>query len=202
MDIHILRQQGLSIRKIAALRQISRNAVRRALRSPAPPTGKRQRAKGVKLEPFKGLIDGWLRDEVTSQWTAERIFDELHDRGYDGGRTVIKEYVHEHRPRPAPMAEARFHVKPGQQVQVDWAEMGLVSSRRGAAQAVRVRRDYGVVASAVRSVHDRHEVVDLARLPPTSLRVLRWRSAGGADRQPQDRRRFACRRNGTLAPSI
>lgn len=126
MDIHILRQQGLSIRKIAALRQISRNAVRRALRSPAPPTGKRQRAKGVKLEPFKGLIAGWLRDEVTSQWTAERIFDELHDRGYDGGRTVIKDYVHEHRPRPAPMAEARFHVKPGQQVQVDWAEMGPV----------------------------------------------------------------------------
>jgi transposase len=106
---------------------------------PGATTGKRQRAKGVKLEPFKGLIAGWLRDEVTSQWTAERIFDELHDRGYDGGRTVIKDYVHEHRPRPAPMAEARFHVKPGQQVQVDWAEMGPVEIGGVQRKLVRVR---------------------------------------------------------------
>ena len=126
MNCHILRQQGLSIRKIAAQLHMSRNAVRRALRSMAPPTGKRRRVQGVKLEPFKPLIDTWLRDEVKSLWTAERIFDELQDRGYQGGRTVLKEYVHEHRPRPTPMAEARFYVKPGQQVQVDWAEMGLV----------------------------------------------------------------------------
>jgi len=110
------RQQGLSIRKIATLRHMSRNAVRRALRSTAPPTGKRRRAKGVKLEPYKGLIDTWMRDEVKSQWTAGRIFDELQDRGYGGGRTVVKDYVHEHRPRPPAMAEARFYVKPGQQV--------------------------------------------------------------------------------------
>jgi transposase len=127
MDIHILRQQGLSIRKIAALRQMSRNAVRRALRSTAPPTGKRRRVKGVKLERYKNLIDTWLCDEVTSQWTAERIFDELQDRGYTGGRTVVKDYVHGRRPRPKPMAESRFYVKPGQQIQVDWAEMGPVT---------------------------------------------------------------------------
>jgi transposase len=45
MDYHMLRQQGLSIRKIAALRGVSRNAVRRALRSSAPPSGKRNRAR-------------------------------------------------------------------------------------------------------------------------------------------------------------
>jgi transposase len=127
MDFHILRQQGLSIRKIAALRGVSRNRVRRALRSPAPPTGSRERAKGVKLEPYRPLIEGWLRDEVRSQWTAERIFDELVARGYDGGRTVVKEHVQAHRPRPTPIAEARFFVKPGQQMQVDWGEMGVVS---------------------------------------------------------------------------
>jgi transposase len=127
MDFHILRQQGLSIRKIAALRGVSRNRVRRALRSPAPPTGSRHRAKGAKLEPFRPLIESWLRDEVTSQWTAERIFDELIARGYDGGRTVVKDHVQVHRPRPTPIAEARFFVKPGQQMQVDWGEMGVVS---------------------------------------------------------------------------
>ncbi len=68
-----------------------------------------------------------MSDKVTSKWTAERIFDELQERGYVGGRTVVKEYVRAHRPRPAPMGEARFYVKPGQQLQVDWAEMGVVS---------------------------------------------------------------------------
>ena len=127
MDCHILSQQGLSIRKIAALRGVSRNAVRRALRDTSPPTGKRRRAKGLALEPYKHQIAVWLSDEVTSHWTAERIFDELHERGYRGGRTVVKEYLRERRPRKETMGEARFYVKPGQQLQVDWGEMGVVS---------------------------------------------------------------------------
>jgi len=127
MDFHILRQQGLSIRKIAALRGVSRNAVRRALRSLKPPSGKRHRAKGVQLEPYKAQIAAWLRDEVQSKWTTERIFDELQARGYAGGRTVVKDYVRTQRPRAAVTAEARFYVKPGQQLQVDWADMGVVT---------------------------------------------------------------------------
>jgi len=127
MDFHTLRQQGLSIRKIAALRGVSRNTVRRALRSTKPPTGTRQRAGGVKLAPYLDQIAAWLRDPVTTQWSAERIFDELCARGYDGGRTVLKEHVRRERPRPKPLAEARFFVKPGQQMQVDWGEMGVVS---------------------------------------------------------------------------
>ena len=125
MDFHILRQQGLSIHKIAALRGVSRNRVRRALRSPAPPTGHRRRPKAVQLEPFKAQIAAWLSDEVTSRWTAERIFDELQERGYSGGRTVVKDYVRAQRPRRPAMGEARFYVKPGQQMQVDWADMGV-----------------------------------------------------------------------------
>jgi transposase len=93
----------------------------------APPTDKRQRTKGVVLEPYKHQIAAWLSDDVTSQWTAERIFDELQELGYSGGHTVVKEYVREHRPRKSAMGEARFYVKPGQQLQVDWGEMGVVS---------------------------------------------------------------------------
>lgn len=126
MDFHILRQQGLSIRQIATLRGVSRNTVRRALRRTSPPTGKRRREGGAKLAPYVDQIAAWLRDPVTSQWSAERIFDELRDRGYEGGRTVLKEHIRRHRPQPAPLAEARFFVKPGQQMQVDWGEMGVV----------------------------------------------------------------------------
>ncbi len=74
MDFHILKQQGLSIRKIAALRGVSRNAVRRALRATAPPTGKRCRAKGVAIEPYKAQIAAWFADEVKSKWTCRAHF--------------------------------------------------------------------------------------------------------------------------------
>jgi transposase len=125
MTFHMLRQQGLSIRKIAALQGVSRNAVRRALRSSSPPTGKRRREKGCKLKAYEPLVHAWLKEPVKSQWTAQRIFEELQARGYVGGCTVVRDFVALHRPRPVATAEARFYVKPGQQLQVDWAEMGL-----------------------------------------------------------------------------
>lgn len=119
-------QQGLSIRKIAALRGVSRNAVRRALRSATPPTGKRRRSQGTKLAPFHNQISAWMSDTVKSNWTGARILDELHDLGYDGSRTVLMDHLRQIRPKPKAHAEARFYVRPGQQAQIDWAEMGAV----------------------------------------------------------------------------
>lgn len=51
----------------------------------------------------------------------------MQARGYGGGRTVVKDYVGTQRPRATVPAEARFYVKPGQQLQVDWADMGVVT---------------------------------------------------------------------------
>ncbi len=73
MDFHTLRMQGLSIRKIAALRGVSRNAVRRALRSLQPPNDKRNRPKALKLVPYLDTISTWLADPVKSLWTGERM---------------------------------------------------------------------------------------------------------------------------------
>jgi transposase len=127
MNIHIMHREGMSIRKIAATLGISRNAVRRALRSLTPPTGKRRRSQGDKLAPFYDLIATWLQDPIKSHWTGARILDELQDRGYEGGRTVLMQYLNRVRPKPVIQAEARFHVAAGQQVQIDWGEMGPVS---------------------------------------------------------------------------
>ncbi|MDQ2679568.1 MAG: IS21 family transposase [Candidatus Eremiobacteraeota bacterium] len=126
MDFHTMRRQGLGIRKIANISGSSRNAVRRALRSLTPPTGKRHRPQGLKLSPYFALIQHWLADPIKGNWTGARMLDELHDRGYDGGRTVLLDYLVQHRPKPALPAEARFFVKAGQQMQVDWGEMGCV----------------------------------------------------------------------------
>ena len=126
MDFHMLRRQGLSIRKIAAVSGVSRNAVRRALRSSIPPNGKRQRFQDVKLASYYEQIAMWLRDPVKSHWTGARMLDELQDLGYNGGRTILMDYLRRVRPKRVAQAEARFYVKPGQQLQVDWAEMGPV----------------------------------------------------------------------------
>jgi transposase len=114
MDFHMQHRQGLSIHKIAAINGVSRNAVRRALRSLTPPTGKRCRSQGDKLVAFHEQIAAWLRDPIKSHWTGARMLDELEDLGYKGGRTVLMDYLRHLRPKPAAQAEARFYVKPGQ----------------------------------------------------------------------------------------
>ena len=40
---------------------------------------------------------------------------------------MLTQYLNRVRPKPALEAEARFHVAPGRQVQIDWGEMGPVS---------------------------------------------------------------------------
>lgn len=140
---------------------MSRNAERCALRSSTPPTWKRRRSKGVALKLHKAQVAAWLADKMTSQWTAERIYDELQARGYTGGRTVIKEYVREHWPWPQKSAEARFFVKLGQQMQVDWVEMGSLSVA-GVKRKLYAFVAYGVVTSALRLLHHRHEALDVA----------------------------------------
>jgi len=52
------------------------------------PAGKRRRAKGVKLAAFHDIIAQWLADPIKRHWTAERIFDELEERGYRGNSSA------------------------------------------------------------------------------------------------------------------
>jgi transposase len=92
----MLRRQGLSIHKNAAVSGVSRNRVRRALRSSTPPNDKRRRSQGDTLAPFHDQIAPWLRDPVKSHWTGARILDELEEVGYEGGRTVLLNGVGRH----------------------------------------------------------------------------------------------------------
>jgi len=141
----------------------------------------------VQLEPYKAQIAAWLRDEVQSKWTTERIFDELQARGYAGGRTVVKDYVRTKRPRAAVTAEARFYVKPGQQLQVDWADMGVVTI--GGVQ----RKPYAFVAimagpvrssSAARPSVDRKVVRSWRRWPSSIVRERRHPRPTGRREEP------------------
>ena len=52
---------------------------------------------------------------------------ELRALGYEGGYTILKDYVHPRRHRRQPMATVRFETKPGEQAQVDWGSLPYVS---------------------------------------------------------------------------
>ncbi|MEI7538954.1 MAG: hypothetical protein WCJ76_17180, partial [Comamonadaceae bacterium] len=53
-------------------------------------------ARVGKLDAFKGQIVRWLD---THPYSAQQIFQRLCEAGYQGGRTIVKDYVHRIRPR-------------------------------------------------------------------------------------------------------
>ena len=76
-----------------------------------------------KLDAFKGQIVRWLD---THPYSAQQIYQRLREAGYEGGRTIVKDYVHRIRPHP-PQAFLKLDFAPGEAAQVDWGEMNTVS---------------------------------------------------------------------------
>ena len=46
--------------------------------------------------------------------------------GFDGGKTIVKDFIKEVRPKQGVPAVLRYETKPGIQAQVDWGELGTV----------------------------------------------------------------------------
>lgn len=76
-----------------------------------------------KLDAFKGQIVRWLD---THPYSAQQIYQRLREAGFEGGRTIVKDYVQRIRPR-APQAFLTLNFAPGEAAQVDWGEMGTVA---------------------------------------------------------------------------
>ena len=83
MEIRILRRQGKSIRSIAVELSISRETVRKYLRSPElePSYGPRA-PRPSKLDPFKEYIRRRLRDAAPRRLPATVLLREIGERGY------------------------------------------------------------------------------------------------------------------------
>lgn len=48
------------------------------------------------------------------------MLERLREKGYDGGITILKEYVSSHRPPKSSPAVRRYETLPGKQAQMDW----------------------------------------------------------------------------------
>ncbi|MEZ8122635.1 IS21 family transposase [Vibrio splendidus] len=121
VEIHVLHQQGCSIRRIAKDLGISRNTVRNYLRdkSKAPVYPGRQ-PRSTKLQPYHDYLRTRI-DAAKPYWIpATVLLRELKALGYEGGITMLKEHIKQYKPSTPVDPMVRFETKPSEQMQVDF----------------------------------------------------------------------------------
>ncbi|WP_456115212.1 IS21 family transposase [Streptomyces broussonetiae] len=139
-----LHEAGMSISAIARETGLNWRTVKKYVEAPppvVPPKGPpRKGCNPQVIEPFKPVIDAWLRADITLKGTV------IHERlvaqyGFTGNYQRVKIYLQQARPQV--MAELgigpdeldglhrRFEVIPGAQAQVDWGDEGGVLTHVG-----------------------------------------------------------------------
>ena len=118
---HLHRVEQLTVAQIAHAVSLDGRTVRRWLDEPRF----RPRitpARASKLDPFKGYIRRLLEHHPFS---ASQILNRLREAGYDGGATIVKDYLQRVRPVRAP-AFLTLHFAPGEAAQIDWGHFASV----------------------------------------------------------------------------
>jgi transposase len=110
--------RGVSIKELSRRTGVSRNTVRRALRSEAPPTYRRGLSES-KLDAFKDEIHRLLRADP--KLPGVRVRELLEPLGCEAGKTVVDDYLREVRPlfAPPPRTFQRTIYRPGELCQFD-----------------------------------------------------------------------------------
>jgi transposase len=132
--------RGVGIKELARRYGIDRNTVRRALRADEPPRYERT-SRPSKLEPFKEEIHELLRAEP--KLTGVRIRELIEPLGFDGGKSIVDDYLREVRPLFAtPRTFQRTIYRPGEICQFDlWQPAREIPVGHG-----QTRKGYVVVA--------------------------------------------------------
>ncbi len=112
------------MRGIARELGVSRNSVRKYLRSPGVPRERPTGRRASKLDPYREYIAGRLYEELEN---CVMLLRELRALGYSGGYTILKDYVKPRRRRRQPRATVQFETGPGEQAQVDWGSMAYLA---------------------------------------------------------------------------
>jgi transposase len=127
--------RGVSIKELARRSGLSRNTIRSALRAAEPPRYERALA-GSKLDPFKDEIHRLLRADPSM--SGQRIRELIAPLGFDGGKTIVDDYLREVRPLFArPRTFQRTVYRPGEICQFDLWEprveipVGYGQTRKG-----------------------------------------------------------------------
>jgi transposase len=117
--IKSLDQRGIYLKDIAAELGIHPRTVRRALKRGNAPVRERKK-RSSKLDAHKAKVDQLLSKGV---WNTMVILREIQAEGYQGSRTILREYVKPKRALRPGKATVRFETEPGEQLQSDWGEV-------------------------------------------------------------------------------
>jgi transposase len=118
MDIHSAYVQGMSISEIARRVGRDRKTIRHLLRQGGPGPRK-PREVSSKLEPYREYLLGRMLGE-DPVLNSEVLYDEIRERGYRGGHSILKEFIKPFRGLGQEKTTQRFETPPGKQAQVDW----------------------------------------------------------------------------------
>ena len=114
---------GHSIREIARELDISRNTVRRYLKSPEAMRLKPRPPRRSELDPYTEYIDHRMAEGLENCVALHR---EIKARGYQGCYSMVVQYVRPWRRQRQPEATMRLETGPGEQAQVDWGSLSYI----------------------------------------------------------------------------
>jgi transposase len=132
-DLH---RRGVTISDIARITGYDRKTIRAILNGPLSPPPQKRKARAKKLDPFVVYLEKRIEEGVLN---GNKLFDEIRRQGYQGGRSLVKNFVQPYREARRQEATVRFETLPGEQAQVDWGYFGYIEHHG------RRRRLYGFV---------------------------------------------------------
>ncbi len=111
-----------NVSEISRISGFDRRTVKKYLEPESIPGTNQRRKRKSKLDPYKDYIHKRLGEYP--KISAKRLLREIRKDGYEGGYTILKDYLTSVRPVKQPLAVYRYETKPGRQAQVDWGECG------------------------------------------------------------------------------
>lgn len=169
--MHRLLEEGLPKTTIARHLGRSRQTIYNWLtQQPRPRT-----RRNSKLDPYKPYIENRLR---LFDLPATVVLQEIREQGYEGGITILRDFMAKVKQHEVRRLVERFETEPGRQAQVDWASCGTIEhgGRTRRLSLLVVTLGYSRVLWARFVVHERRSVL---------LKLLEhaFRELGGVPRE-------------------
>jgi len=107
------------IRRTARKYNVSRNTVRKIIRTSEPDKSSVSYSpRPSKLDPYKAKIEYLIKVKGLS---AIRVLEDIKPLGYQGGYSILKDYIRTIRPSKSRGASAPIEHSPGHEAQMDWS---------------------------------------------------------------------------------
>lgn len=130
MEVKFIAEQGHSIRRTAAITGHARNTVRSILRGRrAEKPMNETRGRKSKIGDYAVYLE---ERYLKTGLSGTRLCEEIRQMGFTGSVSAVRRFLQKiERPGIAPTATVRYETPPGEQAQVDWAEIGYYADENG-----------------------------------------------------------------------